>query len=81
LKAWTNLYETWHVYHDTWANLNGMLINPFHQSVCLYVYPPIVAKQRLCKDVTAATNAQAIKELFDASFSMRSMSHPRKVGY
>jgi hypothetical protein len=31
-------------------------INPSHQTVCLYVYPPIVARQRLGKNVTAATN-------------------------
>jgi hypothetical protein len=25
LNAWTNLYETWYVYHGTWANLNGII--------------------------------------------------------
>jgi hypothetical protein len=36
--------------------------------------PPIVARQRLGKNVTAATNTHAkIEELLDASFSMRSM--------
>jgi hypothetical protein len=25
LSAWTNLYETWYVYHGTWAHLNGTL--------------------------------------------------------
>jgi hypothetical protein len=46
-------------------------INPSHQSACLYVYPPIVTKQRLCKNpsivarqrlgknVTVATNTYA----------------------
>jgi hypothetical protein len=34
-------------------------INPSHQSVCLYVYPPIVARQRLGKNVTEAANAHA----------------------
>jgi hypothetical protein len=43
LNAWTNLYETWYVYHGTWAHF----INPSHQSVCLYVYPPIIARQQL----------------------------------
>jgi hypothetical protein len=33
-------------------------INPLHQSVCLYVYPLIVARQRLGKNVTTATNAK-----------------------
>jgi hypothetical protein len=39
------------------------------QSVCLYVNPPIVARQRLAKNVTAATNTHAtIGNLLDASF-------------
>jgi hypothetical protein len=47
-------------------------INPSHQSVCLYVYPPLVAKQRLSKIVTAAMNTQAtIEEFLDASFSIK----------
>jgi hypothetical protein len=25
LNAWTNLYETWYVYHGTWAHLNGLI--------------------------------------------------------
>jgi hypothetical protein len=29
-------------------------INPSHLSACLYVYPHIVARQRLGKNVTAA---------------------------
>jgi hypothetical protein len=38
-------------------------INPSHQSVCLYVYPLIVAMQQLSKNVTTATNTHAtIKE-------------------
>jgi hypothetical protein len=66
-------------------------INPSHQSVCLYVYPPsaarqelgknpsIVAKQRLGKNFTAATNAHAItEELLDASFYMQSVSYQGK---
>jgi hypothetical protein len=36
-------------------------INPSHQSVCLYVYPLIVARQRLGKNVTAATNTRKIE--------------------
>jgi hypothetical protein len=34
-------------------------INPSHQSVCLYVYTPIVARQRMGINVTGATNTQA----------------------
>jgi hypothetical protein len=59
-------------------------INPSHQSVCLYAYPPIIAgqglvknspivtRQRLGKHVPAAINTHAkIEELLDTSFSMR----------
>jgi hypothetical protein len=60
-------------------------INPFHQSVCLYVYPPIVAKQhirknpivarqRFGKNVTVATNTQATRELLDANEQYKSGS-------
>jgi hypothetical protein len=61
--------------------LTAFFINPFCQSVGLYVYPPVVDKQRLGKNVTAATNTDAtIEELLDASFSLRSLSYERKVG-
>jgi hypothetical protein len=35
--------------------LRTYFINPFHQFVCQYVYSPIVARQRLDKNVTAVT--------------------------
>jgi hypothetical protein len=55
-------------YHGTWAHPTGYFINLFHQSVRLYVYPSIVARQQLRN--THAT----IEELWDTSFSMRSAS-------
>jgi hypothetical protein len=55
-------------------------LNPFHQSECLYVYPSIVARQRLGKNVTTATITDAtIEELLDTSFSMRSVSYQKKM--
>jgi hypothetical protein len=52
--------------------LTTYFINPSHQSVCLYVHPSIVVRQRLGKNVTAATNTHTtIEELLDAPFSMR----------
>jgi hypothetical protein len=42
--------------------------------VGLSVYPPIVAWQRLCKDIPATT------KVVEASFSIRSASHQRKIG-
>jgi hypothetical protein len=59
-NGWTNFYDTWCV--STWAHLNNVLHKSF-SSVCLYVYPLIVARQRLCKSVTAATNTHSLMEL------------------
>jgi hypothetical protein len=54
-------------------------------SCCLYVYvlvsvyPPIVARQRFGRNVTAVTNIHAtIEELLDASFSMWPLSYEGK---
>jgi hypothetical protein len=55
------------------------LRNPSHQSLCLYVYPPIVARQWLGKNVFVAMNTQGAIELLDMSFSMRSVLYQRKV--
>jgi hypothetical protein len=68
-------------------------INPSHQSVCLYVYPtivagqridknsPIVARQRLGKIVTMATNTHATTEELMAASSVWPMSYQKKVDY
>jgi hypothetical protein len=55
-------------------------INPSHHSLYLHVYPPIVTRQRLCKNVTVATNTHTIIELLDLSLSMWSISYQTKVG-
>jgi hypothetical protein len=48
-------------------NVRGNSLNPPHQSLCLYVYPPIVARQRLNNKVTAATNTRSTaEELLDS---------------
>jgi hypothetical protein len=36
--------------------LTVCFINPSHQSVCLYVCPPIIARQKLGKNVTTASD-------------------------
>jgi hypothetical protein len=46
--------------------------------MCLYVHPPIVARQRLGKHVPAVTTTRN-EELLDASFSIRSVSYRRRV--
>jgi hypothetical protein len=57
------------------------IIDPSYQSVCPYMYLPIVARQRLGKNVTAAMQTHAtLEELLDAPFSMRSVKYQRKVG-
>jgi hypothetical protein len=72
LNAWTSLYETWYAYHGTWALLNGVF-HKFFPSVCVSL---IVARQRLGKNVTAATNTlTTIEELLEASSSVRSVSY------
>jgi hypothetical protein len=43
--------------------------------------PLIVARQRLCKNFTAARNTRLTTELLDTSFSMPFVSCHRKVGY
>jgi hypothetical protein len=50
-------------------------INLSHQSICLYVYSSIVARQRLGENIIMAPNTHAtIQELLDASFSMQTVS-------
>jgi hypothetical protein len=54
-------------------------IDPSHQSVCLYVYPSVVARQWLRKNVTVAMNTHTtIEELLDSLFSVWSMSYQGK---
>jgi hypothetical protein len=44
-------------------------INPSHQSVCLYVYTHIVARQQIGKKVTATKNTHTvIQELLERRF-------------
>jgi hypothetical protein len=51
LNVWTSVYETRCIYHDTETIWTVYFINASHQS--LYVY---IARQRLGKNFTAATN-------------------------
>jgi hypothetical protein len=49
--------------------------------VGLYVYPSIIARQRIDKNFIAESNIHAtIEELLNASFSIRTVSYQRKVG-
>jgi hypothetical protein len=74
LNALTNLYETWYVYHGTWAYLNGIPINPSDKSVYLYVHPSTLVRQRLGKNITADKKTQAIiAQFLNPSFSVRSV--------
>jgi hypothetical protein len=52
------------------------LINHSCQSLCLFEYTPVVARQRLGKNFTPAM----INELTEAYFSMRSESYQIEVG-
>jgi hypothetical protein len=64
LNAWINLYKTWYVYHGTWAYLNG-LIKKSLRTVCV---SPIVARQRLGRNVTAAMNTHASFSVWPVSY-------------
>jgi hypothetical protein len=49
-------------------------------SVCMCI-PPLIARQRLGKNVTSSTNTHAtVEQLLDASFSILSVSYQREVG-
>jgi hypothetical protein len=48
--------------------LMAYFLSPAYQSVCLYVYPPIIARQWLNKNITVAVNTHAKIELLDLSF-------------
>jgi hypothetical protein len=52
----------------------GHFINPSHQSVCLYVYPPIVTRQPLGKNVKAPTYATYVGRVVSKQ-SRRSVIH------
>jgi hypothetical protein len=44
-------------------------VNPSYKSVCLYLYPLIVARQWPDKNITATMNAHAtIKQFLDVSY-------------
>jgi hypothetical protein len=40
LNAWTNLYETWYIYHGIWAHFNDVIHKSFPSArVSLYLCP------------------------------------------
>jgi hypothetical protein len=76
-NAWSNLYETWSVYPDIWAHLNGVLHKSLPLvcvSVCasllwflgkgsaLYI-PPFIARQLVGKHVPAAMNTHSSRRI------------------
>jgi hypothetical protein len=67
----SHLYETRYVYHGTWAS---------HQYKCLYLYSHIVARQRLGKNFTVATNTHVTIEQLSESFSVLPVPYQKKVG-
>jgi hypothetical protein len=59
-------------------NSTAYFINP---PMSLYMYPHVVARQQLSKNIAAAMNTHAtIEELLDLSFCMLSVSYQIKVG-
>jgi hypothetical protein len=73
LNVWTNPYETWYVYHATWAHINGVLHKSLSwvcMSVCLSL-PPLLGSGSV-KTFPQQRIYATVEELLDASFSMRS---------
>jgi hypothetical protein len=70
LNAWTNLYETWHVYHGTWSHFNGVLHKSL-PSVCASV--PLSSLGNGSVNTFPRQRIHAI-ELLGASFPMLSVS-------
>jgi hypothetical protein len=67
LNAWTRLYETWYLNNMAPEQIStAYFINP-HQSVSRCVFL-IVARQRLSKNGTAATNELAKKNYWTNRF-------------
>jgi hypothetical protein len=58
LNAGTNLMKLGMYIVASEPIWTAYFLNPSHQSVCLYVYFPVVSRQRLCKHVPAATNTR-----------------------
>jgi hypothetical protein len=70
LNASTNLYETWHVYHGTWAHFNGVLHKSL-PSVCVSIPLSLLGNGSVNTFPRQRIHAT---ELLDASFPMRSVS-------
>jgi hypothetical protein len=55
-------------------------IKPIHQSVCLCVYLPVVARHWQSKNITLTTNTHATtEEMLGTLFSVQSMSYQRGI--
>jgi hypothetical protein len=69
LNGWTSLYEIYYAYYGTWAHLNGVLHKSL-PSVSMYIYI-IVARQRLGKNVTSATNIHATRSFLCGTYRIK----------
>jgi hypothetical protein len=79
-NSWTSLCEILFVYIVAPEPIStSYLTNLSHQSVCPFMYPHIVTRRRVGKNVTATTSIHAtIDELLNVSPSMRSVLYQRK---
>jgi hypothetical protein len=77
LNAWTNLYKTWYVYHDTWSHLNGLRHKSL-PSVCGSVWISLLDNGSVNTFPRQRIRAK-IEQLLDASFPMRSVSYQTRV--
>jgi hypothetical protein len=70
---------------ETEPTSTACFINPSHQSLCLYVYPVIIARHLLGKCLSPLLLGKnvpvAMRNYWEASFSMLSVSYQRKVDH
>jgi hypothetical protein len=72
LNDWTDLYETWYVYHGTWA-----LLNPSHRPVYICIPVSLLGNGSVKTLPRQRTHMQ--RKNSRTSFSMRSVSYQRNV--
>jgi hypothetical protein len=80
LNGSTSLYEIWYVYRGIWAHFSGLLHKSFSSvSMCHMCVPLLLLGNGWEKMLPQQWIHRTKEELLEASFSMLSMSHQRKI--
>jgi hypothetical protein len=70
LNAWTSLYETWYVYHGTWALHNSVLHKSLISRMCIC---PVITRQQLGRHTPLATNTSNNRRIVGGVISKESV--------